>query len=88
MQDMSENGRAEVRKEVIFKRMWYRGYSGTLKTNLLQDKVNTSSLSHGVRQINSLGDLGVTFGCGCHDVSTRVKQSPIVSFFSWKKGNK
>lgn len=88
MQDMSENVRTEVRKEVIFKRRWYRGYSGTLKTNLLQDKVNTSSLAHGVRQINSLADLGVSFGCGCHDVSSRVKQPPIVSIFSWKKGNR
>lgn len=53
--------------------------------HLLQDKVHASGLVHAVRQVNSLADLGVTLGGGCHDVSARVQQPPVVSILSWQK---
>lgn len=51
-------------------------------SDLLQDKIYSTSFVHVGGQANPFADFGVTFGCGCQDVSARVQQPPVVSIFS------
>lgn len=57
------------------------------KSNLWQDKIHTAGLLHVVRQINPLADPGVTFRCGCQDVSASVQQPPVVAVIGWSQGD-
>lgn len=57
------------------------------RSNLCQDKINTTSLVHVVGQKNPLADPGVTFRCGCQDVSASVQQPPVVAVIGWSQGD-
>lgn len=59
--------------------------SESKRSNLCQDKINTASFVHVRRQINPLADPGVTFRCGCQDVSASVQQPPVVAIIGWSQ---
>lgn len=59
--------------------------SESKKSNLCKDKINTAGLVHVARQINPLADPGVTFRCGCQDVSAGVQQPPVVAVIGWSR---